>query len=74
MVVCDICKKPTRNSNVTIDTYIPAEYIEEYNKPVHSVPLHISFDVCPICINKILKENGMTQLFYKTEEKENANG
>lgn len=71
MVVCDICKKPTKNSNVTIDTYIPEEYLEKRNT-VHSINIHLSFDICPICINKILKENGMTQLFYKEEK--NANG
>lgn len=73
MVVCDICKKPTKNSTVTIDTYIPSEYLNN-SKTVHSINIHLSFDICPICINKILKENGMSQLFYELEENENANG
>lgn len=73
MVVCDICKKPTKNSKISIDTYTIKERIAEHTS-VYSIPLHFSFDICPRCINKILKENGMNPLFEELEEKENANG
>lgn len=77
MIVCDICRKPSRGSKIIVDSQTPNNApclrdLQPMNKGMMVVRHNYQIDICPECLQKLLIDNDLPPLYY--EEKEKTNG
>ena len=77
MIVCDICRKPSRGSKIIVDSQTPnnapcLRVLQPMDKGMMVVKHNYQIDICPECLQKLLVDNGLPPLYY--EEKEKING